>query len=97
MNHFNKFALEKIPYAIKRFLDETKRLYGVLEIGLTNKDYLVGSGRGTYSIADINVFPVVAIHAFSGVDTLDEWPNVKAWVERISARQAVVEGNKVPA
>jgi glutathione S-transferase len=60
------------------YLDETKRLYGVLEIRLSQgRDWLVGPGHGTYSIADVNVLPWVNLHAFSGVETLDEWPNVK--------------------
>jgi len=77
VNHFAKFAPEDIPYAKKRYLDETKRLYGVLEIRLQDRDWLVGPGRGTYSVADVNVLPWVNLHAFSGVETLDEWPNVK--------------------
>jgi len=82
LNYFNIFALEKVPYAITRYLDETKRLYGVLEIRLKERDWLAGPGRGKYSIADINVLPLVKSHAFSGIETLDEWPNVKAWVTR---------------
>jgi len=39
------------------YSDETKRLYGVLEIRLQNRDWLAGPGAGTFSIADINVFP----------------------------------------
>ncbi|KAJ3485037.1 hypothetical protein NLI96_g5227 [Meripilus lineatus] len=88
-NHFNKFAPEKLPYAIKRYLDETKRLYGVLEIRLSDRDWLAGPGRGKYSIADINVFPWVRIHGFTGVESLDEFPNLKAWVARIDERPAV--------
>ena len=49
-NHFNVYAPEKIPYAINRYLNETKRLYGVLEKQLEKQDYLVGN---KYGIADI--------------------------------------------
>ncbi|KAI0728770.1 glutathione S-transferase-like protein [Fomitopsis betulina] len=96
-NHFNRYAPEDIPYAKKRYIDETKRLYGVLDIRLSqDRDWLAGPGRGTYSIADINVFPWVRIHAWAKVDNLDEWPNLKAWVERITARPAVQAGIAVP-
>lgn len=79
---FNVFSSEKIPYAINRYLEETKRLYGVLEIRLKERDWLVGPGRGKYTIADMNVLPVLKSHAFSGIESLDQWPNVKAWVKR---------------
>ncbi|KAI0693445.1 glutathione S-transferase C-terminal-like protein [Cerioporus squamosus] len=76
-NHFLKFAPEDIPYAKKRYLDETKRLYGVLNIRLDGREWLAGSGRGTYSVADINAYPWVSGHAFSGIETMHEWPHVK--------------------
>ena len=67
-------AVEQAP----GYIDETKRLYGVLDIRLSqDRDWLAGPGRGTYSIADINVFPWVRIHALAKVDNLDEWPNLK--------------------
>ena len=59
------------------YLDETKRLYGVLEIRLQDRDYLAGPGRGKYSLADVNVIPWVRIHAYAGIESLDEWPRVK--------------------
>jgi len=92
--HF-RTAPEKIPYAINRFVDETKRLFNVLEIGLKDREYLVGPGKGTYSIADINAVASVRIHKFLEID-LDEFPGVKAWVDRINARPAVQAGVNVP-
>jgi len=96
LNHFARFAPEDIPYAKKRYLDETKRLYGVLDIRLNGRDWLAGSERGRYSIADMNAFPWVAGHGFAGIETLDEWPHVEAWVERCSERPAVRAGLQVP-
>ncbi|KAH9949877.1 putative theta class glutathione s-transferase [Amylocystis lapponica] len=95
-NHFVLFAPEDIPYAKKRYQDETKRLYGVLEIRLAERDWLAGPGRGTYSIADMNVFPWVSVHPYCGIESLDEWPGVKAWIERITARPGVQAGLTVP-
>ncbi|KAI1794868.1 glutathione S-transferase C-terminal-like protein [Ganoderma leucocontextum] len=94
-NHFVKFASEDVPYAKKRYLDETKRLYGVLDIRLDGRDWLAGGGRGTYSTADMNAFPWVNGHWFVGIE-MDEWPHVKAWLERTAERAAVKRGMQVP-
>ncbi|KAI0722966.1 glutathione S-transferase C-terminal-like protein [Earliella scabrosa] len=96
-NHFNRYAPEDIPYAKKRYLEETKRLYSVLEIRLQDRDWLAGPGRGVYSLADLNVIPWVRIHGFAGIESLDPWPRVKAWVEAALARPAFQAGIKVPA
>lgn len=50
-NHFYRYAPEKIQYGIDRYINETKRLYRVLDDRLKDRDYLVGDGRGEYSIA----------------------------------------------
>lgn len=60
------------------YVDETKRLYGVLEIRLADRDWLAGSGRGAPSIADWNALPWVRVHAYAKIAPLDEWPNLKA-------------------
>ena len=39
------------------YLDETERLYGVLEMRLAQRDWLAGPARGVYTIADMNAFP----------------------------------------
>ncbi|KAJ7721288.1 glutathione S-transferase [Mycena metata] len=94
-NHFFRYAPEKIPYAIKRYQDETRRLYSVYETRLADREYLVGPGRGKYTIADICTYGWVSSYAWAGL-SLDTFPRLKAWLERISARPAVVLGNSVP-
>ena len=79
------------PYAINRYTNETKRLYGVLETQLEGKEYLLG----TYGIADIKAWAWVRMAPRVGLE-LDAYPNVKAWVERIDARPAVQRGLGVP-
>ncbi|KAF8236391.1 glutathione S-transferase [Tricholoma matsutake] len=91
-HHFRRFAQEDIPYAKKRYLDETKRLYSVLETRLADRDWLAGPGRGKYTIADIKTFPWVRIYSFAGIDSLDEWPNLKQWLERAEARPGAQAG-----
>ncbi|KAF5364186.1 hypothetical protein D9756_000690 [Leucocoprinus leucothites] len=95
-HHFLKYAPEDIPYGKTRYIDETKRLYGVLEIRLKNREWLAGPGRGKYSLADIKAFPWVRIHAHAGIETLDEFPNVKAWIERANAREQTKVGLTIP-
>ncbi|KAJ3278643.1 hypothetical protein HK104_002154 [Borealophlyctis nickersoniae] len=89
-NHFFKFAPEKIPYAINRYQNETRRLYEVIERRLQDRDYLAGP----YSIADITTYPWVKIHEFSGV-SVEGLPKLQAWLERIKVRPAVERGMDV--
>jgi GST-like protein len=91
LNHFKRFAPEKIPYAIARYEKETLRLYGVLDKQLADKEFICGD----YSIADIATFPWVSIYESQGL-TLDNHPNLKRWVETLQQRPAVQRGMKVP-
>jgi GST-like protein len=86
-HHFLKFAPEKIPYAMKRYGDEAKRLYGVIDKRLGEAEYLAGD----YSIADIATFPWAQSFAMQGIDFAD-YPNVKRWFDAILARPAVQRG-----
>ncbi|MBD2183015.1 glutathione S-transferase N-terminal domain-containing protein [Planktothrix sp. FACHB-1355] len=92
LNHFKRFAPEKIPYAIERYEKESLRLYSVLDNQLADKEYICGD----YSIADIATYPWVAIYEFQGL-TLDNHPNLKRWVETVEQRPAVKKGMAVPA
>jgi GST-like protein len=89
-HHFNLYAPEKIPYAQKRYIDETARLYGVLDRQLAGKDYIAGD----YSIADIASIGWAQGWEKQGQD-INAFPNVKAWIERMNARPAVAKGLKV--
>ncbi len=91
-HHFRKYAPEPIPYAIERYTNEAKRLYGVLDKRLGDSEYLAGD----YSIADMAVFPWLRPHKNQGQDLAD-FPNVKRWFEAIAARPAVERGLAVLA
>lgn len=95
-NHFYRLAKERIPYPTQRYVGESERLYGILDIQLKDRDYLVGPGKGKYSIADIASFSWVNVAYFAGVQ-LDQFPNVYKWWERINARAAVQKGTRVPS
>lgn len=91
-NHFNRFAPEKVPYAIARYEQETLRLYGVLDGQLADRPYIAGEN---YSIADIALYPWVASYEFMGL-TLETHPHLKHWVEILQERPAVQRGMAVP-
>jgi len=94
-NHFYRLAKERIPYPTQRYVGETERLYGVLDHQLEGRDYLVGPGKGKYSIADIANFGWVNVAYFGGVD-LSKFPNLESWWQRIYDRPAVRKGTSVP-
>ena len=83
-HHFSRFAPERIPYATNRYVDETKRLYGVLNQQLVGQDYVAG----TYSIADMAIFPWILRYEWQGITLLD-YPEVEKYVARLKARPAV--------
>jgi GST-like protein len=90
-HHFLRAAPEPVPYAIERYTNEARRLYGVLERRLAHAPFLAGE----YSVADIATYPWVARHEWHKVD-LPEFPSVKRWFETISRRPAVARGMAVP-
>ncbi|MCK9799717.1 glutathione binding-like protein [Pseudomonas sp. MAFF 302030] len=83
-HHFSRFAPEKIPYAIKRYVDETARLYGVLDRRLADREFVAGQD---YSIADMAIYPWIVSHQWQG-QHLEDFPNVQRWFNRIKARPA---------
>jgi GST-like protein len=92
-HHFLRAAKEDVPYGKKRYADEAKRLYSVMNRRLGEAKYLAGE---EYTIADIATYPWVARHEWHLVNLAD-FPNVNRWYQVISARPAVVKGMAVPA
>lgn len=91
-HHFRRAAKEQIPYAIERYTSEAARLYGVLDRQVAKTGWLAA---GQYTIADIASFPWIARHEWHAM-RLEEFPNLKAWYDRIQARAAVRRGFEVP-
>jgi GSH-dependent disulfide-bond oxidoreductase len=81
--HFNYSAPEKLPYAIERYVKETSRLYAVLDKRLADREFVAGS----YSIADIAIYPWIVPHE-KHKQALSEFAHLKRWFEAIRARPA---------
>jgi len=84
-HHFSTYAPEKIDYAINRYVNETGRLYGVLNKQLADKEFVAGD----YSIADIAAYPWIVPYERQS-QNLEDFPNVKRWFEAIKARPATI-------
>ncbi len=86
-HHFRQYAPEKIEYAVNRYTNEAKRLYGVIDRRLGESQWLADD----YSIADMAVFPWLRPYERQG-QKLEDFPNLKRWFEAINARPAVQQG-----
>ncbi len=92
-HHFRIYAPEKIDYAVQRYTNEAKRLYGVMDKRLQTSRWIGGS---SYSIADIAIFPWLRSWQNQGIDWADH-PHLKVWFDRIAARPAVQKAVQVLA
>ncbi|HVE54544.1 MAG TPA: glutathione binding-like protein [Ramlibacter sp.] len=92
-HHFRMYAPEKIAYAVDRYTNEARRLYGVIDRRLAQSEWLGGAG---YSIADIATFPWLRSWQNQGI-VLDEYPHLKRWFDTIAERPAVQRGVQVLA
>lgn len=83
-HHFSRYAPEKIPYAIERYVKETARLYGVLDRRLAGRAFIAGDD---YTIADMACYPWIVPHAMQQ-QNLADFANLQRWYEAIAARPA---------
>ncbi|MEH1920853.1 glutathione binding-like protein [Nostoc sp.] len=84
-HHFSGYAPEKIEYAINRYVNETGRLYAVLNKQLADREFVAGD----YSIADIAAYPWIVPHERQS-QNLEDFPHVKRWFETVKARPATI-------
>jgi GSH-dependent disulfide-bond oxidoreductase len=84
-HHFARYAPEKIGYAIERYVNETNRLYGVLNKRLAERVFIAGD----YSIADIAAYPWIVPHESQG-QKLADFPHLQRWFDAIRERPATV-------
>lgn len=92
-HHFNRYAPDRIEYAIKRYESEANRIYGVMDRRLAQAKFLAGND---YSIADIATWPWLRSAETQGVN-IDDYPNVRRWYEMIGERENVKAGLRVLA
>lgn len=90
-NVFYRYFPEKIPTAIARYQNETRRLYEVLNSRLEQVEYLADD----YSIADIATYPWLALHDWAGV-SVEGLPALQRWMQAVAARPAVQKGLQIP-
>jgi GSH-dependent disulfide-bond oxidoreductase len=82
-HHFRNYAPEKLPYAIDRYVNETNRLYGVLDRRLADRPFVAGQ---EYTIADMAAYPWVVPEAQG--QNIEDFPNLKRWKQLIAERPA---------
>jgi GST-like protein len=93
-HHFRIYAPEQIDYAVERYTNEARRLYGVMDRQVERTGaYIAGAD---YSIADIAIFPWLRSWQNQGIDW-SQYPALKAWFDRVAARPAVQRGVQVLA
>jgi GST-like protein len=86
-HHFRRYAPQQIPYAIERYTNEARRIYGVIDRRVSETPYLAGE----YSIADMATYPWLRTHHWQGQD-LNDFPHLKRWYDSIEQRPAVQRG-----
>jgi glutathione S-transferase len=91
-HHFRSYAPEQIKYAVERYTNEVRRLYGIMNKRLEGREYLAGK----YSIADMACWGWVVPYQMQG-QNLTEFSNLKAWFERLGERPAVQKGRALKA
>ncbi|MFN9846838.1 MAG: glutathione S-transferase N-terminal domain-containing protein [Alphaproteobacteria bacterium] len=87
--HF-RYREERIDYALNRYVNETRRLYGVLDKRLAEAEHVAGD----YSIADMAIWPWTRGYKGLGIDPA-EFPDFYRWFKQVGSREAVQKGSAI--
>jgi glutathione S-transferase len=83
-------------FPLQKTLGDVERCYGVLNTALTGRDFLVGEGKGKYTVADMALWPFVEYSKACGLGEVKRWPNIEGWWRRIGEREQVRRGMELP-
>lgn len=89
---FTRYHPEKVESAKERYVNEIRRVSGVLDKYLADKEYLVG---GKFSYVDLAFIPWYIILPLLDIDASKEFPNLDAWLKRQQARPAIAKSLKI--
>jgi glutathione S-transferase len=87
---FTVYHPEKLPTVVDRYVKEIRRVSGVLDRVLQDKEFLVG---GKFSYADaafVTWFGIMSLFA-DKINLETEFPALNAWLERLKARPAIAK------
>jgi len=88
---FIRYFPEVVQPAIDRYVNETRRLYEVMNAHLKHRDYLADE----YSIADIANYSWIRSHKWARV-SIEELEHLQRWMSRMGARPGIQRGCEVP-
>lgn len=91
-HHFNVFARADVPYARRRYTEEGRRLWRVLNERLDGRDYVCDE----ISIADFAIYPWACRYAWQQIDPAD-FPNVQKWMQHLDSIDYVKKGMSIPS
>lgn len=93
---FYRIVPERHAFPTQKYIGHAENCYRILDTALDGRDYLVGPGKGKYSIADMANWSMVNFSMFAGIGGLERLTNMKAWWARINERNPTVKGTEIP-